>query len=92
MSVAAGCAAKWLWPMPQKPNKATHGGRRIPGPGKHLGPAPLPPDKKRVKLGITLPPWLARWVEARAESKSVVVERALVSYYGIEQEGEGGND
>lgn len=57
-----------------------HGGRRIPAPGKHLGPAPLPPDKKREKLSITLPPWLVRWLKATGESTSAVVERALVSF------------
>lgn len=68
--------------------KPTHGGRRIPGPGKHLGPRPLPPNKKREKVSITLPPWLARWLKARneatGESTSAAVERALVGFYGLE--------
>lgn len=63
-----------------------HGGRRIPAPGKHLGPAPLPPDKKREKLSITLPPWLVRWLKATGESTSAVVERALVEHYRLRPE------
>jgi hypothetical protein len=74
-------------------SKATHGGRRTPGPGKRLGPAPLPPDKKREKVSITLPPWLVRWLKARnevtKESTSAAVERALVEHYRLgPEEGE----
>jgi hypothetical protein len=41
---------------------------------------------KKVQTGIALPPWLIEWMKRQPESKAVLIETALVSYYQIPEE------
>lgn len=58
---------------------------RRSGPGRRFGPPPMPADKKRVKMCVTIPPWLAEWVKAQGMPISEVVEAALVGHYGLKK-------
>jgi hypothetical protein len=61
---------------------ATRGGTRVPGPGKTLGPAPLPPGQKRQQVSTRLAPGYVEKAKAIAEAKGLAgwgraVEMAL---------------
>jgi hypothetical protein len=60
----------------------SQGGARIPGPGKTLGPDPLPEDQKRQRVSTTLAPGYVEKAKAIAEIKGLkgwgrAVEMAL---------------
>jgi hypothetical protein len=40
-------------------------------------------ENKKAQVNVKLPPWLNEWMKRQPESKAVLIETALVSYYQI---------
>ena len=38
---------------------------------------------KKLQVNVKIPPWLNEWMKRQPESKAVLIETALVSYYQI---------
>ena len=40
-------------------------------------------EDKKIQINVKVPPWLNEWMKRQPESKAVLIETALVSYYQI---------
>lgn len=40
-------------------------------------------EDKKAQINVKLPPWLNEWMKKQPESKAVLIETALISYYQI---------
>lgn len=57
--------------------KGTHGGKRIPGPGKKLGPAKKPESQKYRGIYVKLPPDLLEWLRENVDNRNGFIVEAI---------------
>lgn len=54
-----------------------HGGKRIPGPGKKLGPPHKPKHERYIKQHISLPPEQFAWLKRHSENTDIPMSRII---------------
>lgn len=78
--MAGGCAFQNLYLLESMKLKNGHGrGGARPGAGRK----PMPPALRKEPINVKLPLWLIKWLDARPESRAVLIEDALKQRYKL---------
>lgn len=56
------------------------------GKREGAGRKPLPKNIKKVGILVKLPPDLLAWMNAQAESRPILIEKAMRQQYGVEKD------